>query len=286
MKPSRSLPIAAFALATLSVLASRAWAASVGPAGYTNDFSSQPSAADWSYLAVAGASGDITTAAALNTAVQALTAAGIPTQVVADSGNPPAMAGYATWSSTGGYLQTRPTGVKFIALMATFTNNTGVGQSSFQIGYTLSQQAVITEEVNGHLVYYSLTGAANSWTNLPTLSSAASGNLATNISVPWPKGGTLYLLWADDNGSPSPDTANQIDSFFLKPASVPPYIQSFGPPSATVNAGMPASFTVTAAGTAPLSYQWRKITATSTNLLLNQTNATYSVAASPVPWRA
>ena len=278
MKLSRSLPIAAFALATLSVLASRAWAASVGPAGYTNDFSSQPPAAHWSYLAVAGGSGDITTAAALNTAVQALTAAGITTQVVADSGNPPAMAGYATWSSTGGYLQTRPTGVKFIALMATFTNNTGVGQSSFQIGYTLSQQAVITEEINGHLVYYSLTGAANSWTNLPTLSSTAPGNLATNISAPWPKGGTLYLLWADDNGSPSPDTANQIDSFFLKPASVPPYIQSFGPPSATVNAGMPASFTVTAAGTAPLSYQWRKITATSTNLLLNQTNATYSVA--------
>ena len=201
MKPSRSLPIAAFALATLSVLASRAWAASVGPAGYTNDFSSQPPAAHWSYLAVAGGSGDITTAAALNTAVQALTAAGITTQVVADSGNPPAMAGYATWYSTGGYLQTRPTGVKFSALMATFTNNTGVGQSSFQIGYTLSQQAVITEEVNGHLVYYSLTGAAGTY----QISGLAVGTY-TVTSPGMASGPRSSRMWNWPWASPAPST--------------------------------------------------------------------------------
>ena len=279
MKLIRSIAAAVITLATLTVLAPNGRAASVGPAGYTNHFSSLPPAADWSYLIVAGASGDITTAAALNTAVQALTAAGITRQVVSDNGNPPAAADYATWSSTGGYLQTRPTGTKFIAVMAVLINNTGADQKSFQIGYTFSQQAIINEQMNGHLVYYSLTGAARSWANIPTLSSAAPGNLTATISAPWPKAGTLYLLWADDNGSPSQDTANEIHDFFVHPTQVPPFILSLSPISAAVNQGTPASFTVTAAGTPPLSYQWRKVTTTSTNILPNQTNATCSIAA-------
>jgi hypothetical protein len=228
---------------------------------------------------MAGASGDITTAAALNTAVQALTAAGITRQVVSDNGNPPAAADYVTWSPTGGYLQTRPTGIKFIALMAALINNTGADQKSFQLGCTFSQQAIANEQINGHLVYYSLTGAAKSWTNIPTLSSAAPGNLTATISAPWSKGGTLYLLWADDNGSPSQDTANQIHDFFINPTQVPPFILSLAPISAAVNEGAPASFTVTAAGTPPLSYQWRKIITASTDILPSQTNATCSIAA-------
>jgi hypothetical protein len=279
MKLIRSSAAAAIALATLMGLVPSGRAASVGRAGYTNHFSSLPATADWSYLTVAGAAGDITTAAALNTAVQALTATGITRQVVSDNGDPPAAAGYATWSPTGGYLQTRPAGVKFMALMATLINNTGADQKSFQIGYAFSQQAITNEEINGHLVYYSLTGAAKSWTNVPALSSAAPGNLTITISSPWSKGGALYLLWADDNGSPSRDTANQIHSFFLNPTQVPPFILSLAPMSATVSLGAPASFTVTAAGTPPLSYQWREVTAASTNILPNQTNATYSIAA-------
>jgi hypothetical protein len=279
MKLIRSFAAAAIALATLTGLVPSGRAASVGPAGYTNHFSSLPATADWSYLTVAGATGDITTAAALNTAVQASTATGITRQVVSDNGDPPAAAGYATWSPTGGYLQTRPADVKFMALMATLINNTGADQKSFQIGYTFSQQAITNEEINGHLVYYSLTGAAKSWTNVPALSSAAPGNLTATISSPWSKGGALYLLWADDKGSPSRDTANQIHSFFVNPTQVPPFILSLAPMSATVSLGGPASFTVTAAGTPPLSYQWRKVTAASTNILPNQTNATYSIAA-------
>ena len=66
-------------------------AASVGPSGYANDFSTQPSAADWSFLNVAGAGTDITTAAGMDAAVELLTAGGITSQAVADTGNPPAL---------------------------------------------------------------------------------------------------------------------------------------------------------------------------------------------------
>ena len=69
MKLIRSFAPVAITLATLMVLAPSGRAASVGPAGYTNYFSSQPPTADWSYLTVSGAPGDITTASALNTAV-------------------------------------------------------------------------------------------------------------------------------------------------------------------------------------------------------------------------
>ena len=184
MKLIRSVAAAAITLATLTGLVPSGRAASVGPAGYTNHFSSLPPTADWSYLTVAGAAGDITTAAALNTAVQALTAAGITRQVVSDNGNPPVAADYVIWSPTGDYLQTRPTGVKFVALMAKLINNTGADQKSFQIGYTLSQQAITNEQINGHLVYFSLTGAARNRTNVSALSSAVPGNLTAMISAP------------------------------------------------------------------------------------------------------
>src|SRR6185503_16204437 len=75
---------------------------------------------------------------------------------------------------------------------------------------------------------YSLTGLANSWTNLATLNSTASANgrtaMSTNLNVTWPTGANLYLLWADDNTSASgTDPGNQIDNFSLRVTrSVPP----------------------------------------------------------------
>ncbi|MCX6927264.1 MAG: PA14 domain-containing protein, partial [Verrucomicrobia bacterium] len=199
-------------------------------------------------------------------------------QVVADSGNPPAYNAMAIWSTPGGYVQTRPTGVKFITLMATLVNNTGLHQNSLQIGYQFAQVQPVNERLNGHRVYYSLTGAANSWVNIPSLSSAIPGLLAANIDAPWPNGRTLYLLWADDNGSPSPNTANQIDNFYATVRAVPPYIISLKPLDSTVTPGDSASFTVNAGGSAPLAYQWRKVTSTATNDISNATNATYSIA--------
>src|SRR2546428_14146659 len=82
--------------------------ASVGPSGYTNDFSTQPAAADWSFYSIAGAATDVITASALDTAVQAVAAGTISNPIGSDPGNPPPFFASALWSSTGLYVQTRP----------------------------------------------------------------------------------------------------------------------------------------------------------------------------------
>lgn len=193
-------------------------AASVGPTGYTNAFNTAvPSPGDWSTESISGGSGDVTTAAELDAAVQSLTASGIATQISSDTGNPPAANALATWSSTGHYLQTRPTGVKMAVLIATLVNDTGTNADVLNLNYDFTVATSVTEEISGHRVYYSLTGAANSWQNVPALNSHSPGRVSTSVvlSSAWSAGAKLYLLWADDNGSGSPDDANQIDSFFL-----------------------------------------------------------------------
>ena len=193
-------------------------AASVGPTGYTNAFDTAvPGPGDWSTETISGGSGDVTTAAELDAAVQSLTASGIATQISSDTGNPPAADALATWSSTGHYLQTRPTGVKMAVLMATLVNDTGTNANLLNLNYDFTVATSVTEEIGGHRVYYSLTGAANSWQNVPALNSHPPGRVSTSVglSSPWNAGAKLYLLWADDNGSGSPDDANQIDNLFL-----------------------------------------------------------------------
>ena len=122
-------------LAVAAALNASSWAASVGASGYTNAFSTQPAAADWSTATVTGGAADVTTAAGLDAAVAALTAAGITTQVAADAVNPPGAQGLATWCSSGLYLQTRPTSVKCAVLMATLVNNTGASANDVTISY-------------------------------------------------------------------------------------------------------------------------------------------------------
>src|SRR3954469_118863 len=86
-------------------------AAVVGPTGYTNAFSSQPPAADWATFNRTGAPAD---AYDMDADVNAnITAAGVGTQVTADAANPPAKAANAVWSSSGQYLQLRPTGNRY-----------------------------------------------------------------------------------------------------------------------------------------------------------------------------
>ncbi|MCX6922727.1 MAG: hypothetical protein NT154_05865, partial [Verrucomicrobia bacterium] len=70
--------IRSFAAAfSLTALIASSQAASVGPAGYTNDFSNQSPATDWSYLTVPGNAGDVVSVAGLDAAVQAVAAANI-----------------------------------------------------------------------------------------------------------------------------------------------------------------------------------------------------------------
>ena len=253
--------------------------ASVGVAGYTNAFTTQPAAADWAGVGIAGSSLDITNAAGLDAAVAALAAAAITNQVVADATVPPAASSSASWSSSGGYLQTRPTLVKFSALLARLVNATGTDASTALINYDFAAVAPVTEEVPGHRVYYSLTGAANSWSNVPALSSPAAGrvNAALHLSPVWTNGATLYLLWADDNAAWSPDAANQLDNFSVS-VPMPAAILAFAPSNAVVCPGAAVHFTVSATGHPPLCYQWRQLSAGVANDIPNATNADYVIA--------
>src|SRR5262245_51637331 len=104
-------------------LANSAISATVEPGGYTNDFGIQPSAGDWATFSAAGQAQD-------NYEVDAdvnanITAGSVTSQTTSNSAVPALQMGTATWSSSGFYLQTRPTGNRYTALMGKFVNNTG-----------------------------------------------------------------------------------------------------------------------------------------------------------------
>jgi len=207
-------------LVALLFLTDGARAASVGPAGYTNAFSSQPSSADWATFTRTGVATDVYD---MDADVNAnVTASGTTSQPGGTSSDPPSASGTATWS-TAGYLQTRPTGVRYVPLMAKFVNNTGsnASQITFSYDFTIALGGVSEEVGMGTRVYYSLTGLANSWTNLPALNTTASANGRTNLSATlnlnWAVGASLFLLWVDDNSSTSgTDAGDQIDNFSLR----------------------------------------------------------------------
>jgi hypothetical protein len=151
-------------------LVSTSHAASVGAGGYTNNFNTQPPAADWSTTPITGATADITTAAGLDTAVQNVNASSVAAQVQADPADPPPILGSATWSAAAFYLQTRPTGVGATLLMCTLVNNIGGNASAVTISYDFNKVIPAAEEVEGHRAYYSLSGTAGvgrSFRNFP-----------------------------------------------------------------------------------------------------------------------
>jgi len=205
----------------LLCFASNATPASVGPAGYTNAFAMQPMVGDWATFNRTGSPADVYDSDADVNA--SITAAGVSTPIPADSGDPPAKGTVAVWSSTGFYLQTRPTLNRYIALMGKFVNNTGTNATQVNIAYQYTIAAGGTPEDSGKgtRVYYSVTGLNNSWTNLPALNHVPTVNvsltLSTNLALNWSNGASLFLLWVDDNSKEvGDDAANQIDNFSLQ----------------------------------------------------------------------
>src|SRR2546422_10671342 len=143
--------------------------ASVGPGGYTNDFSTRPLTADWATGSRSGSSTDTYTPdTEVNTAV---TASNVNTQVGASTAAPPTQNALATWSSTGLYIQTRPTGNRATLLMAEFINDTGTNATEIALSYsfTIAAGGTVEDTDKGNRVYYSLSGLPGSWINLPAL---------------------------------------------------------------------------------------------------------------------
>ncbi len=217
----------------------------------------------------------------MDAAVQLLSAASISTQLISDPGNPPGAGGVGTWSSTGFYVQTRPTSVAATLMMCTLVNNLGVEAIGVTVSYDFAMVAVLAEQVAGHRAYYSLTGAAGSWTLIPAFTGAPVGRVSTNLNVTIPNGGTLYIVWADDNADvSSPDTAMQIDNFsaIAIPGIQTPVTITAEPQNQNVAELQPASFTVGISGYLPPTVQWY----TNNVAIANATNTTYSIASAPL----
>src|SRR6185436_18855313 len=108
------------------------------------------------------------------------------------------------------------------------------------------------------------------------------GRLTATLNLTWPGGGNLYILWADDNGAPSPDTGCQIDKFSVTatPAIQTPAAITADPQSLAVGELQPASFTVGLGGNPPPTVQWY----TNDFPIPGATNTTYSISATPLSY--
>ena len=252
-------------------------AASVGPDGYSADFSSLPAAADWSTRSITGTTGGIATPAALDAAVQRLAASSITSQLAAVTGDPPASNRSATWSSARQAVQTRPTSIAATLLLCRLVNGLGIDAIGASIQYDFNQLAVTPEQVEGHRAYYSLTGATGTWVVIPEFSSARPGRVTAHLNLTWTNGTPLYLLWADDNGSPNAETVNRIDdvSVTAVPAALVPAAILSQPQSQTIDELHPVTFLASVSGYPTPRLQW----SANGTPIPGATNAAYSLAA-------
>jgi lysophospholipase L1-like esterase len=257
--------LACWTLAVLLAAGGSAEAATVSSTGYTNGFGTQPPATDWATLNIVGSGRD--TYDSDMDVIASITAGDVAAQTALDAGNPPAANANAVWSSSGLYLQTRPTGNRATVLMGKFVNNTGTNATQIALSYTFTVAAGGTTEDlgKGTRVYFSVTGAANSWLNIAALNTTASANgsstAAANFFLNWTNEGELFLLWLDDNSSGGTDSANQFDNFSLRVTAGTPTNFFCSVSAPTNNAAVPAgaSFSVTAIainGTGPYTVDY------------------------------
>src|SRR6185503_8164548 len=87
-------------------------------------------------------------------------------------------------------------------------------------------------------------------------------NQLVAITVNWTNGGSLFLLWADDNASgPGSDPANQIDNFLLRVTAGSPtqFIVTVKSPTNTATVSSSTSITASATvtnGTPPYTVNY------------------------------
>ncbi len=245
------------------------------PLNELQTFDARPPATSWATAALGAGPSTYSTAAQLDAAVQNLTASSITRQLATALSSRDANS-LVRWNSTLHDVQIRPANIAYQVLLATLVNNTGTNIASVTITYTLSastgSNTVIGEEVPGQMVFWSLTGASNSWTLIPELSTNApvAGTSKVMVGIcnvgSWTNGSPLYLLWADDNaaanqdGSGTEEGAYIIDNFLAMPGgTIPPLGISIQPVSTNVLQCTTLWLTCVATGSPPpFSYHWFK----------------------------
>ncbi|MCX6873515.1 MAG: hypothetical protein NTW21_06865 [Verrucomicrobia bacterium] len=231
----RQCALAVAAMATLALAPAAHAAINIDQSGSgVNNFSATPAVTEWSTMTWTGAPGDVTDAATMDTAVGLLAASSFTTALPtsATTANPGPSANVAARRNTSWHLlQMRPAGTsKGCVLMATLKNISGSPITKLGIACNVSRfdnsSAGGGEEVSGLRAYYSMTGAAGSWTAINDLCVSPIGGNTDNVAPPttalsatvtlssplaW--NGTMYVLWADDDNNINgvADDANMID---------------------------------------------------------------------------
>jgi hypothetical protein len=245
---SRTILLAVAALAGLAVSSSAVIL--VGPTGTgTLTFDAVPAATEWSGASLAGSDTTIGSTSDMDAAIQLLAASAINQQLGNDGATPPGTHGSRPyWSSVLNAIYSRPNNtIAGMECMANLQNNTGGSVTNVLVKYDLYVGAgPVTEQLNGHRVYFSLTGLAGSWQVIPALSGVGSigtNSLSANINLgTWANGASLYLLWADDNASGGTDDEYfAIDNFSVTPVTPPILVGPTGTGTLPFDALPPAS---------------------------------------------
>lgn len=252
---------------SLACLATQSASAAVA-INSSQPFNTRPLAADWSTRSIPGSGGtagtSLTTAAAADAAVQTNAASSITAQLIEVAALAPTGNGLAQWSSGGRYILTRATGNSHTLLMVSLTNTTASVVGSPTVSYDFAMPNALAgedAELAGHRVYYSFSGAADSWTHLPELTSATPTPVAGQIQVTlnnfnWPANSALYILWLDDNGGPGGDGSFSIDNFII--GNITPPVITQQPANTTNLVSRTVSLSATATGIG-IQYQWHKV---------------------------
>jgi len=230
-------------------------------------FDTAPVLPDWSTVSLVSGGGTFLDVASLTTAIQMQTA---PLAEAPPTDTTDATHGRAYWNSAAKHLFTHPTANGATLLAATFVNNAGSDITAMVVSYTLGEGTYTANGegiiLDGHIVYYSLTGLPNSWVQLPGAPTGPSAvragtplTFAMDLSsTPWPSGTRLFMLWADDNGNGNTDAAYTIDDFTISgvvAGPMTPPVITVQPVGTTVDERQVVRLSVTATGSG-LTYQW------------------------------
>jgi hypothetical protein len=226
------------------------------------DFSTAPTAADFSTLSIAGGSADLEAVAAMDAAVVTNAASTVVTALPTAATVPPNADALARHNTTGLFLQTRPTGNAYTLMMATLVNAAGGTITSFTLAYDFKPNnaptATPAEAIPGQRVFFSVTGAPGSWQLVPALSGLTVdvlGASATISGISWPAGANAYILWADDNSQPNEDWGNTIDNLAITGVTtiIEPTTIVITSPTSGQNVAVCADLTVSTMTTGPIT---------------------------------
>jgi len=181
--------------------------AGVGPL----TFDTTPVVGEFATVSIAGAAGTLNTEAELDTAVGALTQAGVATVLGTSATEPPSTSALWRRHTLRNSIFSKPTGNNATVLKATLQNGSAIAKSGVRVSYDLAVDGANPEQIPGHRVYYSLDGLANSWQPVGTFGTVGAVTFDVNVGS-WTPSSTLYLLWADDNANPGTDAAFLIDN--------------------------------------------------------------------------